>query len=336
MRVEPIISWAVPKPLKVLAHSSSLRRRVAYSLAVVRLILVPVIFIAVYYLFAMGSIVDRIVSTDAPMASLAERISTEMLEARRAERNYFLSYDPAALEANRQALSRMEQIIDSCRQLQPAERAALNRIQSQIDFYKRRMTEASMHRVEVPGAPVDHLRRVVQGYTQGLDDLLKGANRASRARLVEELHNRLNSMDAQVVAAMETGDPVLRQISADLRSSSEAVMKESSDLETRNWERVQQDHERARFLLRRAEWVMCIISFITLLVSVWVSFILPRTVVEPLVALKAAVDHAAAGNYAIEFDVEGDGEVARLANSVRDLVAHVREKDATSQQPEKP
>ena len=94
------------KPFTVFARGTSLRRRVAYSLGIVRLILVPVILLAVYYLFRMGSIVDRIVSVDAPMATLAERISLEMLDARRAERNYFLVYDPADLEANRSALAR--------------------------------------------------------------------------------------------------------------------------------------------------------------------------------------------------------------------------------------
>jgi len=52
------------KSLKILALGSSLRRRVAISLAVVRLVLVPVIFLAVYYLFEMGVIVDRIVNVD--------------------------------------------------------------------------------------------------------------------------------------------------------------------------------------------------------------------------------------------------------------------------------
>ncbi len=65
------MTWRIRKPLKVFARAASLRRRVAYSLAVVRLILVPVIFLAIYYLFAMGSIVDRIVSVDAPAATLA-------------------------------------------------------------------------------------------------------------------------------------------------------------------------------------------------------------------------------------------------------------------------
>jgi hypothetical protein len=67
------MTWRVREPLKVFAHGVSLRRRVAYSLALVRLILVPVILLSVYYLFAMGWIVDRIVSVDAPVATLAER-----------------------------------------------------------------------------------------------------------------------------------------------------------------------------------------------------------------------------------------------------------------------
>ena len=54
------------KSFLIFAPGSSLRRRVAYSLAVVRLVLVPVIFLAVYYLFKMGLIVDQIVNVDAP------------------------------------------------------------------------------------------------------------------------------------------------------------------------------------------------------------------------------------------------------------------------------
>ena len=330
MRIEPRLGWAARKPFTVFARGTSLRRRVAYSLAIVRLILAPVIFLAVYYLLAMGWIVDRIVSTDAPMANLAERISAEMLDARRAERNYFLLYDPAELETNRQALARLQQIIDSCRQLQPAERSSLDYISSHAQFYQRRMADAVARRNEVTEAPAQHLREIIRAYTWDLNELLKSASHMNRTKLVEELHNRVGSLDEQVATTLEAEDPAFHQISADLSTSSEAIVKESSDLETRSWERVQRDHEKARLLVRRAEWVLSTVSLLVIVLSVWVSFVLPRTVVEPLVALKAAVDRAAAGNYNIEFDVEGEGEVVQLANSVRNLIAHVREKEENS------
>jgi nitrogen fixation/metabolism regulation signal transduction histidine kinase len=76
---------------------------------------------------------------------------------------------------------------------------------------------------------------------------------------------------------------------------------------------------------------LTIVSAITLLVSIWISFILPQQVVSPLMALKEAVDHAAAGNYEIEFEIRGEGEVAQLANSIRLLISHVKERyDGTS------
>jgi HAMP domain-containing protein len=53
--------------------------------------------------------------------------------------------------------------------------------------------------------------------------------------------------------------------------------------------------------------------------------VLPRQVVKPLLSLKEAVDHAAAGNYEIDFEIQGEGEVVELANSIRNLIAHVRE-----------
>ena len=251
MRAQSRMTWIARKPFTVFARGTSLRRRVAYSLGLVRLILVPVIFLAVYYLFAMGSIVDRIVSVDAPMATLAERISLEMLDARRAERNYFLVYDPAELEANHQALSRMQQIIDSCRQLQPEESSALGHIKSQGQFYQRRMADAVARRGEVTEAPAQHLRGVIRAYTRDLNELLKGASHTNRTRLVEELHNRVGSLDEQVAETLEAEDPAFHQISADLRTSSDAIERESSDLESRSWERVERDHERARLLVRQ-------------------------------------------------------------------------------------
>jgi hypothetical protein len=52
----------IRRSFKILAPGNSLRRRIAYSLALVRLILAPVILLAVYYLFRMSWIVDRIVT----------------------------------------------------------------------------------------------------------------------------------------------------------------------------------------------------------------------------------------------------------------------------------
>src|SRR3989441_11244992 len=101
--------WKIRKSFKIFAAGSSLRKRVAYSLAIVRLILVPVIFLAVYYLFVMGRIVDRIVNVDAPAAKLAEQASLDILEARRAARNYPLFQDREYLQTNQKSLTSVRQ-----------------------------------------------------------------------------------------------------------------------------------------------------------------------------------------------------------------------------------
>ena len=135
----------------------------------------------------------------------------------------------------------------------------------------------------------------------------------------------MGSFDAQISATL-ADDPALRQATIDLQASSNEVLRLANELEKRSWGRVQLDHQEARNLKVRAEVVLLIVSSLTLILSVFVSFILPREVVRPLSDLKAAVDHAAAGNYEIEFDLQGDGEVVQLANSVRKLISHVREK----------
>jgi nitrogen fixation/metabolism regulation signal transduction histidine kinase len=100
----------------------------------------------------------------------------------------------------------------------------------------------------------------------------------------------------------------------------------ASQIEEQNWRRVKNDRAEARRLLREAEWALSIVSALTLVFSVWVSFVLPRQVVKPLLSLKEAVDHAAAGNYEIEFDIQGEGEVVELAKSLRNMFSAVRQK----------
>jgi nitrogen fixation/metabolism regulation signal transduction histidine kinase len=318
--------WRSPRLFIVLLQGFSLRRRVALSLALVRLILVPVIFLAVYYLIAMASIVDRIVSVDAPVATNAERASIEMLDARRAEANYFLLHDPDDIARNRESLRQLEITIQTCRTLQPEEKPTIDDLEAQITFYRLSFSHAVERLGDSNLPPIQSLREVVRTYQKDLDDVLVHSPRESRTRLIEMLRARIESFDAEVAAKVEENDPEIRHTSRDLATASQRILSLSTELESRSWQRVQMDHERARALLFRAEVIGGIVSLITLLVSIWVSFLLPRQVVKPLTDLKQAVDHAAAGNYEIEFNVKGDGEVVELADSVRNLLAHVREK----------
>src|SRR5258708_28974284 len=101
----------IRRSFRVLAPGSSLRRRVAYSLGIVRLILVPVIVLAVYYLIQTGFIIDRLVRYHAPAATLSQQATNEMLYARRAERNYFPLNDSPPLRAPCHELCPIEQLL---------------------------------------------------------------------------------------------------------------------------------------------------------------------------------------------------------------------------------
>lgn len=165
---------------------------------------------------------------------------------------------------------------------------------------------------------------MVRAYENDLDDLLRGSKLKKRTQLIDELRSRVGSFDAQISATVQAGNPALAQVTTDLQSSSQEVLGLLSELEKENWMRVQSDHAEARRLLSHAEWALSIVSAITLLFSVWVSFILPRQVVKPLISLREAVDHAAQGQGPIGLEIEGRGEVAELARSVQHLVAQLQ------------
>ncbi|MGB9462272.1 MAG: hypothetical protein WCA94_15400 [Candidatus Acidiferrum sp.] len=314
----------IRRTFKILAPGNSLRKRVAYSLAIARFILVPVILLAVYYLFEMGWIVDRIVNVDAPAATLAQRASIELLEARRTERNYLLLHDPSYLTANRDSIGKTKEIVSQIQDLEPEDTGATTRALGALDLYQQRFG-AAVAAMSQPGqADADRIQKVVRAYELDLDDLLRGARLKKRAELIDDLRKRVGSFDTQISETVQAGDPALAQVTVDLQTSSQEVLGLLSQLETENWTRVQSDHKEARMLLFHAEWALSIVSAITLLFSVWVSFTLPRQVVKPLVSLREAVDHAAQEGGAIELDIEGRGEVAELARSVQHLVAQLQ------------
>jgi nitrogen fixation/metabolism regulation signal transduction histidine kinase len=301
----------------------SLRRRVAFSLAIVRLILAPVILVGIYYLFEMGWIVDRIVSVDAPAATLAQQASIQMLEARRAERNFFLLRDAADARENHDSLTAVTGILAQIRSLQPDEQTIIQNALNAANLYQERFAAAVSYLSQPGAAPGDRIEAVVRNYEKDLNDLVQRNSRKSRAKLIDELRAQVGSFDTQITSTLQASDPNLRQVSGDLDTSSHEVFSLTAALETGNWQRVQDDHESAQKLLHRAEWVLSIVSALTIFLSLWMSLVLPRQVVKPLLSLKEAVDHAVSGNYQIEFELQGKGEVVELAKSVRNLITHL-------------
>jgi methyl-accepting chemotaxis protein len=319
------MALGIRQSFKILAPGGSLQRRVAYSLLVVRLILAPVIFLAVYYLFAMSWIVDRIVNVDAPATTMSEQASVEMLEARRAERNYLLLRDPAYVEANRTSIAKARETLTQIQNLVPAEQSETQKALDELDLYQRRF-EAPVSILGAPGqAATDRIQEVVRTYEKDLNGLLTQARFRTRAQLVDDLRNRVDSFDIEIAKTVQEQDPELRQATVDLENSSQEILRRTSELESSNWKRVQEDHRQARHLINEAEWALSIVSVLTFLLSVWTSFILPRQVVKPLLSLKQAVDRAATGDLAIDFDIQGKGEIVQLANSVRNLVERMHQ-----------
>jgi len=273
----------------------------------------------------MGLIVDRIVNVDAPVTTLAEQASAQMLEARRAERSYFLLRDPEYLHANQASLAQVKEILEKIRTLASGEQRPTQEALENVKLYAQQFAAAVSLAGEPGGTAVERVQEVVRAYEKDLNDLLKQARHKTRAQIIEDLRSQVGAFDTQIVTTMEAGDPTLRRVTPALQASSEQVLHIASDLKSRSWARVQHDHEDARHLLYRAEWVLSIASGLTLLLSAWISFILPRQVVKPLLELREAVDHAASGNYLIDLQLRGEGEVVELAKSVRNLITHVRQ-----------
>ena len=132
----------IQKTFKILAPGSSLKRRVVYSLAIVRIILVPVIFVTIYYQFEIVSIVNRIVDIDAPATKLADQIAVQMLAARRSERNYFLLHDLVYIQENQQATGKIKDLVGQIEDLDPSCRSNCQDLLKRVEQYEQQLGAA--------------------------------------------------------------------------------------------------------------------------------------------------------------------------------------------------
>jgi methyl-accepting chemotaxis protein len=254
-----------------------------------------------------------------------------MLEARRAERNFLLLHDATDLAANHDAVGKTEQTLEDIQNLESNDMETVERASQALALYRQQFAEAVVA-VDRPGqTSTDRIQTVVRDYERDLNNLLQRSRHVSREHLMEELRQRVNSFEDQISKTTEETNPDLQRLTEDLQNSSDQVLGQSAQLEAVNWTRVKSDHAQARNLLHEAEWALSVVSVLTLLISIWVSYILPRQVVKPLLSLKEAIDHAAGGNYEIEFDVQGKGEIVDLVDSLRRMLDSLRMKT----QPEK-
>jgi len=246
-----------------------------------------------------------------------------MLEARRAERNYSLLRDTAYVNTNHDLLAEVTDILTKIRNLEPQEQATTEKALEAMHVYQQQFAAAVGAMGQPGNAPRERIEGVVRNYERDLNGLVQKDSNKSRAKLADELRTQVDSLDAEITNTVETGDPTFRRYASDIESSSHEVFALTSGLEARNWQRVQDDHKNAQTLLRRAEWVLSIVSVVVILLSVWITFALPREIVKPLMSLKKAVDDAASGKYQVEFELEGEGEVVDLARSVCNLISHI-------------
>ncbi|HXC94293.1 MAG TPA: HAMP domain-containing protein [Edaphobacter sp.] len=241
-------------------------------------------------------------------------------------------HDPKYLDSNRQEVELTREDLDKIRVIEADEEDDVEMASQALALYQQRLEAGLATLEESSKGSADRIQAVVTAYEGDLDQLLRRANRTRRDQLVEELRKRIDSFDSQIIRTAQQDNPKLRKVTSDLNDSSEEVLKIASELESRNWDKVRKEHAEARDLIRQAEHSVSIVSAITLLTSIWVSFILPRQVVKPLLELKKSIDHAAAGNFEIEFDVQGKGEIVELAASLRNMFAAVQKALSTEKQ----
>src|SRR5215831_9235415 len=197
---------------------------ISIRLAVVRIILVPVIFLTIYYLFEIVAIVNHIVDRDAPATKLADQIAVQMLAARRSERNYFLLHDTVYIQENQQAIREIKRLAGEIEDLDPDNRNDCQNLLNSVDEYERQLESAISLMKEPGGTAAQRVQQAIVTYENDLNQLLRRSRRMKNTQLVQELQNQVQSFDTDLTKTLEQENRALGQVTERVRTSSQHVL----------------------------------------------------------------------------------------------------------------
>jgi len=155
--------------------------------------------------------VDRIVNVDAAGAKLAEQASIEILEARRAARNY-LCPRPGISSDEPEITHQCEASPGSYLGTEPGDETIVQQGPRTQAYISSNFAGRFRRWTEVKARPAQRIREAVLAYEKDLDDLVRKAKHESRGQLIQELALESDRLISRVTEAIQVGSPASRQV----------------------------------------------------------------------------------------------------------------------------
>jgi nitrogen fixation/metabolism regulation signal transduction histidine kinase len=308
------------------------------GITISRLIFLPVIFLAVYYIAGMVTTTNQIATVDARVALLAEQVGAEITELRRAEINYLLLKDPAIFKRLKERSQVIVAHIDDGLDLGSGERSRFARMKVAVKAYAAIIEQISQSNESVQDTAIlNQFARSVHNYQKRIDALLAAAKQARSqeeiSRSVDEISKGAMSFDHFIVQSVVASESNRARQLEELQFKGEEIDALAREIRENSWRKVEEERGYAEHLGNRATLLITITLAVTLLLSFAFTWYLPRKVLYPIREVTQALRKASNGNYDVFLRLSAKDELGELVSEFHNLVDHVKGLDSQKSQP---
>jgi nitrogen fixation/metabolism regulation signal transduction histidine kinase len=313
----------------------SMRGRIGLGITLSRLIFLPVIFLAIYYLAGMVKATNQIATVDAKAARIAEQIISEIGELRRAEKNYLLLKDPSYLKKMNELSQLVIAQIEDGLLISSTERNRFARMKEAVRAYVTNIEIISQS--TEPGQDVAALKqfsKMVRNYQSRIDSLLtvaKGSRSQEEiSQSIDVISNEAMSFDRFIVQSVIASEPKRFKLFEGLQSKGDEIANLARLINENSWKKVEEERSHAEELGNRATLLITVTLVVTLLLSFAFTWYLPRKVLHPIRAITQALRKASNGNYDVFLHLSAKDELGELVYEFHNFIEHVRSRETSN------
>jgi methyl-accepting chemotaxis protein len=325
------MSWGIWHRWQRYSNRLSMKGRIGLGIAASRLIFLPVIILAIYYIAGMLSATDRIAKVTARTAGLADQVILEIREIRKVENDLLLLKDPLYLRSIKERVNHLNDHLENALQVDSRQKEQFLNLRNKVKDYSDRIE--SLAQSAGPALNLSSGGRfasMVNEYRNLLDHMLEAARHSKSpeevSRSIVEISNSSLHFDRFIVRSLLSRDPQRAILFENLRNRGQEIENLAGQISAEGWKRVEEERIETENLGNRARYLITIALVLTLILSFLFTWYLPKRVLHPLRQVTQALRKASTGNYDVILHLSAKDELGELVNEFHNLIEHMRDK----------
>ncbi len=313
----------------------SMKGRIGLGIAASRLIFLPVITLAIYYIANMKDAANRIAYYEVKAARFADQAVQDITEIRKSERDFLLLKDPVHLkEIDDKGQKLLHQIENGLLENEPlidaGEKIKFEMFRSEVKKYLNHIQ--SLSQTIGPSSTIANYPQfpeMVGSYQKLVNSMLEAAKSSRSAdeisRSIVEVSNPDLSFDRFVIQTLVGSDANRAGLYKELQSRGAQLELLARQISQTRWKKMELERSKIEELGDRATLLITITLVLTLVVSFTFTWYLPRRVLNPLRQITQALRSASSGNYDVFLHLSAKDELGEMVNEFHNLIEHIRD-----------